>query len=236
MKKKEATPGQALAPSKVESFLQKAAQTPLTTTKTQGRLVFALDATASREPTWDRACQIQGEMFQATRDLGGLAIQLAFYRGFNEFSASPWTRDATTLLNEMLAVRCLGGHTQIARLLNHTLQQSRQAKINALVFIGDCVEEKPDQLYQLAGELGLLGIPIFIFHEGDEATAQHCFKHMCELSRGAYSPFNFSSAAQLKELLAAVAVYAVGGYRALSKHSQSAGQLTKNIVKQLENK
>ena len=44
----------------------------------RGRLIFALDATASREPTWDRACRIQGEMFEATAALGGLDIQLVF--------------------------------------------------------------------------------------------------------------------------------------------------------------
>src|SRR3546814_9870581 len=37
----------------------------------RGRLIFAMDATASREPTWDRACRLQGEMFKETAALGG---------------------------------------------------------------------------------------------------------------------------------------------------------------------
>ena len=49
-----------------------------------------MDATASREPTWDRACRIQGEMFEATAALGGLDIQLVYYRGFGECKASRW--------------------------------------------------------------------------------------------------------------------------------------------------
>lgn len=54
-----------------------------------GRLIFAIDATASRQPSWDRACQLQGEMFLAVRDVGGLAVSLAYYRGFQEFAATP---------------------------------------------------------------------------------------------------------------------------------------------------
>jgi hypothetical protein len=42
------------------------------------RLIFALDATASREPTWDSACRIQGEIFEATAAIGGLDLQLAY--------------------------------------------------------------------------------------------------------------------------------------------------------------
>src|SRR4029077_8011790 len=45
------------------------------------RLVFALDATASREPTWDLACSLQSQMFSEVATIGGLSIQLAFYRG-----------------------------------------------------------------------------------------------------------------------------------------------------------
>src|SRR5262245_21585586 len=62
-----------------------------------GRLLFGLDATASRQPTWDRACHIQAEMFTAAAELGGLDIQLAYYRGFGEFKATPWLSDSKTL-------------------------------------------------------------------------------------------------------------------------------------------
>src|SRR5579863_5318494 len=99
----------------------------------RGRLVFALDATASREPTWDRACRIQGEMFEATAGLGGLEIQLVFYRGFAECKASRWLGAAADLHRAMRAVHCLGGETQIARVLAHTLNEARQRKVNALI-------------------------------------------------------------------------------------------------------
>ena len=73
----------------IKAFLEKVAATPVRQSGSgPGRLIFALDATASREPTWDHACHIQGEMFRETALLGGLEIQLAYYRGFGEFRAS----------------------------------------------------------------------------------------------------------------------------------------------------
>ena len=85
----------------------------------QGRLIFALDATASREATWDQACHLQSELFMATRDLGGLAIQLCYYRGFREFKSTGFVTQTGQLLNLMNGVSCLGGHTQIFRVLAH---------------------------------------------------------------------------------------------------------------------
>src|SRR5580693_8466559 len=186
----------------------------------RGRLIFALDATASREPTWDRACRIQGEMFEATAGLGGLEIQLVYYRGFSECKASRWMTTAADLHRVMRSVFCVGGETQIERVLSHAIAETRRRKVNALVFVGDAMEEKVDRLCRHAGELGLLGVPIFIFHEGRDRVAAAAFKQIANLSRGAYLSFDLSSADRLKELLAAVAVYAAGGYRALSAYGE----------------
>src|SRR3954449_13183017 len=59
----------------------------------RGRLLFALDATMSRQPTWDTACHLQAEMFREAAAIGGLDIQLIYYRGFNECRASSWVSD-----------------------------------------------------------------------------------------------------------------------------------------------
>src|SRR3546814_14844475 len=96
----------------VDAFLAKLAVTP-TPTPGQGRLIFAMDATASREPTWAQACQIQSEMFTATAALGGLQVQLVFYRGFNECKATGWLASADALVGRLMTVRCLGGPTPI---------------------------------------------------------------------------------------------------------------------------
>src|SRR5580658_5131063 len=103
----------------------------------RGRLIFALDATASREPTWDRACRIQGEMFEATAGLGGLDVKLMFYRSFAECKASRWFDSAADLHRAMRGVHCIGGETQIERVLAHAIAESKQRRVHALVFVGD---------------------------------------------------------------------------------------------------
>jgi hypothetical protein len=186
----------------------------------RGRLIFALDATASREPTWDRACRIQGEMFEATT---ALDVKLLFYRGFEECKASRWLASAAELHRAMRAVSCIGGETQIERVLGHAIAESKRRRVHALVFVGDAMEENADRLCRLAGELALLGTPVFIFHEGGDRVAAAAFRQIAKLSRGAYLSFDLASADRLKELLAAVAVYAAGGYRALADYSAKKG-------------
>jgi hypothetical protein len=200
----------------------------------RGRLIFALDATASREPSWDRACRIQGEMFEATAALGGLDVKLLFYRGFAECKASRWMQNADDLHRAMRAVSCIGGETQIERVLSHAIAETRKRRVNALVFVGDAMEENVDRLCRLAGELGLLGTPVFVFHEGGDPDAGAAFRQIAKLSRGAYLSFDRASADRLKELLAAIAVYAAGGYRALADYGQRKGGETLLLAAQLK--
>ncbi len=217
-------PEQAAASTAVAGFLNKLAATPaLQPAGPRGRLLFAMDATASREPTWDRACHIQSEMFRETAALGGLDIQLAYYRGFREFAATPWLSQADDLLRRMAGVSCLGGQTQIERLLKHAIAETKRTKINAMVFVGDCMEEDADRLCHAAGELGLLGVPVFVFHEGGEAVAARALQQIARLSNGAYCRFDRNSAQQLRDLLSAVAVYAAGGRRALEDYGRRTG-------------
>lgn len=219
----------------VDAFLRQLAATPAVRPAPgqRGRLLFALDATASRQPTWDRACHIQGEMFKETAALGGLDVQLAFYRGFGEFEASAWFDRAEDLLKRMTAVTCLGGRTQIGKVLKHALAESKRRKINAVVFVGDSMEEEIDALCHKAGELGLLGVPVFIFHEGRDRKAADAFRQIARLAHGACCPFDANSAQQLRELLSAVAVYAAGGRTALEDYSRRAGGATLLLAQQV---
>jgi len=203
----------------VAAFLRKVETMPAVRAGSgrRGRLLFAIDATASRQPTWDQACYLTGHMFDATRSLGGLSMSLCYYRGYGEFAATPWLSDTDELTRRMSGVTCLGGQTQIARVLRHAARETRQERVNALVFIGDAVEEDVDALAHLAGELGMLGCPGFFFHEGSDALAARTFRELARLSGGAYAPFNLSSAEMLRELLTAVAVYAAGGREALAR-------------------
>ncbi|WP_142848294.1 VWA domain-containing protein [Telmatospirillum sp. J64-1] len=211
------------AKGEVDAFLNKLASAPKPAPGPQGRLIFAMDATASRQHSWDRAVHIQAEMFQETKSLGGLLIQLAWYRGFGEFQASPWTAQSEDLARRMTAVSCRGGQTQIGRLLDHAIKETGRNKVNALVFVGDAVEENPDILCHKAGQLGLLGVPLFLFHEGTDPNAASTFAEMARLSGGACCRFDASSPQQLRELLSAVAVFAAGGRKALADYGKRRG-------------
>ena len=211
-------------PDAVGDFLAKVAAAPRPVSgAAQGRLLFALDATASRQPTWDHAAQLQGEMFMAARDIGGLAVQLAFYRGFGEFKASKWLMDPSRLANMMSTVTCLAGETQIEKVLRHALDETAKVKVNAVIFVGDACEENVDRLGRAAGELGLKGVPVFVFHEGDDPVAAFAFDQIAKLSGGAAVRFDRSSADALKRLLGAVAVFAAGGQAALEAHAGKMG-------------
>ena len=217
--------------AEIDAFIKKAASLSVSKPAGQsGRLIFAMDATASREPT----CHIQAEMFTETAALGGLDIQLCYYRGIGEFKASSWLTDTSSLQRKMAAVRCLGGHTQIGRVLKHATAMAKQQRTDALVFVGDCMEEDIDELCQLAGVLGIHGVPAFMFHEGDDARARLGFRQIAKLTKGAYCPFDAGSARQLRDLLSAVAVYAAGGRLALERFGQRRGETVRRLSRQID--
>lgn len=220
--------------TEVAAFLRQVAAIPAPNRQgTRGRLIFAMDATASREPTWDQAAAIQAAMFEETRDLGGLRVQLVHYRGFQEFHASRWCDRADELLPQMTRVRCAAGLTQIDRVLRHAIDETRRSPVNALVFVGDCVEEDRDPLAGAAGQLGLLGVPVFVFQEGRDPQAEPALREIARLSRGAWCPFDSASPALLKDLLSAVAVYAAGGRKALAQFGRSRGGSVLQLTRQL---
>lgn len=217
-----------------DAFVEQVGRLPARPSGTRGRLLFAMDATASREPTWDHACSIQGEMFVAADALGGLDVRLGFYRGFDEFKVSRWTSDGRELARLMGAVRCLAGRTQIGRLLRYAGEQRRESRIDALVFVGDCCEEDVDQVGHEAGQLGLLGLPVFVFQEGSDRTASRLFPQIAKLTRGAHCMFDRNSPEELKRLLGAVAAYAAGGREALLKYGREKGGAAARLTHQIK--
>jgi hypothetical protein len=181
----------------------------------RGRLVFALDATMSRQPTWDMACALQADMFREAAALGSLDIRLVYYRGFNECRATGWISDSAQLARLMSKIDCRGGDTQIGRVLTETRREAVASGVRALVFVGDAMEERVDVLCAKAGELGLLKVPAFMFQEGRDAAAEQAFREIARLTGGAWCRFDPGAAAQLRELLRAAAAYAAGGRDAL---------------------
>lgn len=212
--------GTPAAPSKraeIDAFLaQVKGLGPTVAAGQRGRLIFALDATMSRQPLWDTACRLQADMFRETSAIGGLDVQLIYYRSLNECRASRWVSQAERLAEVMSRIDCRGGHTQISKVLAHAKRETQVNKVQALIFVGDAMEESLDDLCHSAGELGLLGVPAFMFQEGADPVAEQAFREIARLTRGAYCRFDPGAAHQLGELLRAAAAYAAGGMRALA--------------------
>jgi len=231
--KDKAAPAAASAKPEIAAFLDAVRARAPVAAGGRGRLVFALDATMSRQPTWDSACALQADMFREAAASGGLDIQLVYFRGLEECRASSWVSDGERLAGLMRRIDCRGGHTQLRKVLRHVANESRQRKVQALVFVGDAMEEKIDDICAAAGELGLIGVPAFMFQEGGDPVAENAYREVARLTRGAYSRFDAGSARQLGELLRAVAAYAAGGKAALAALSQRQGAGARHLLQQL---
>ena len=230
-------PASRSSASDVDAFLNAANKAPAPYKNAKGgggRLLFAMDATASREPSWDMAARIQSNMFDATQGIGGLQVQLAFFRGFEEFKVSKWLSDAGEIHRLMSSVFCLAGQTQILKVLKHARNEAGRAGVRAVVYVGDSFEENVDAVGQVAGELGILGVPVFLFHEGGDPNAGRAFKQFAKLSGGAYVQFDSASPDMLKKLLSAVAVFAAGGRTALDDYAQIQGGDVLAITNQMK--
>lgn len=216
----------------VRAFLTKVAAMPKSSG--EARLIFSLDATASRQATWDAASQLQAEMFFSTQTLNRLNVQLCYFRGFGEFFSSNWQSNAEDILRIMSGIHCEAGITQLERLLRHAIKENDRQKIKGVVYIGDAMEENIDVLAQLAGQLGLFNVPLFMFQERGDPIARQAFMDMSRLSGGAYSQFDAASAEQLRDLLKAVAIYAAGGLKALENFSKTSHKNVKLLEQQLK--
>ena len=222
------------ASPEVAAFLKRVqALGPAATAGKRGRLIFALDATMSRQPTWDSACALQADMFREAAAVGGLDIQLMYFRGLGESRASGWVSQSERLAELMIRIDCRGGQTQIGKVLSHAREENERQKVQALVFVGDAMEEPVDALCVTAGELGLRGVPAFMFQEGRDPVAEGAYREIARLSRGAYCRFDTGAAHELGELLRAVAAYAAGGMKALADLSAKRASGAQKLLQQL---
>jgi hypothetical protein len=187
----------------------------------RGRLVFVLDATASRQPTWDAAAQLTSQMFGTVAAIGGLDVQLVHYRG-DECVASRWLSDGKVLSGIMRNVMCQAGYTQIHRVLAHVRKENARQQVNALVLVSDACEEDPPTLYAEARELN---VPAFLFQEGTEARVERIYTELARITGGAIAKFDSNAAQRLADLLKAVAAFAAGGVKALASQDTAAAKL-----------
>lgn len=200
---------------RLEKFFQRVAPA-------RGRIILAIDATASRQPSWDTAADLQSQLFECVAAIGGLDVQLVYFRGADECVASCWVNDARSLVSIMSTIMCRSGHTQIAKVLAHSAKEHRQRPVNAVVLISDACEERPTDLYAKARDLS---VPAFFFQEGDEPSVTRTYTEVAKLTGGAVARFDASAAQRLADLLKAVAAFATGGMEALGAQKTEAARL-----------
>jgi hypothetical protein len=188
----------------------------------RGRLIFCVDATASRQPSWDQAAHLQSQMFATAAALGGLDVQLIYYRGYEQCTASNWLSDPKALAAIMARVTCAAGHTQIRKVLAHAGKEHAREKVNALILVSDASEETPHDLYDAARELG---VPAFLFQEGNDHHVSGIYAEIARLTGGAHCTFDANAAQRLADLLMAVAIFAAGGIKALADQKTEAARL-----------
>lgn len=218
----------------VDAFLEAAHAVPAARTPARGRLIFALDATMSRRPTWDIAQGLQQQMFATAAAHGGLDVQLVYFRGLAECRASRFVSQGEGLSALMAKIDCRGGHTQIEKVLRHAAEEARAAPVGALIYVGDAMEENADALAARAGELALRGVKAFLFHEGGDAGAAACFQDLARVTGGAYARFDASAPHRLAALLGAVAAYAAGGRAALTDRARGGDAAAKLLLEQMD--
>lgn len=201
--------------SDVDAFLEAAHDVARSEATPAGRLIFALDATMSRQATWDLAQSLQGRMFEAAQKVGGLDVQLVYFRGYGECRASRFVSGGEGLAELMSRITVRGGLTQIRKVLAHVATEAKRRPVGALVFVGDAMEENVDAVAGAAGEIALVGVKAFMFQEGDDPAARRAFSEVARITGGAYETFGPGAAQRLAALLAAAASYAAGGRSAL---------------------
>jgi hypothetical protein len=220
--------GKAVAKPKSGSLtqLKKAAERP-----GRNRLVFAIDATASREGAWKVATEITSTRFESVPDK--IEVSLAYHGGGHIKELSPFSTNAKTFLDKLQQIRCIGGRTAFNDILDRVVHLPGVA---CCVYIGDCFEEREADALALARQLKLKGIKMFIFHDTssseiyDTDHAARVFAKVVDICGGALMDFNDQSPKQAEEFLGAIALYAVGGRKLLE---QQKGQLP-GAVKLLE--
>jgi hypothetical protein len=192
------------------------------TNESRPRLLFAMDATASREAAWDVAKEITGAMFKAVP--GALDVALAYHGGGRLQEMTPFSPDAKVFLDRVLAVRCSSGITALNQVLDRATQTTR---LKALIYVGDCFEENPDAAVELAQQLQLKGVRCFMFHDAssgsqgyDTEAARTVFEQIAQITGGALLPFDETSPQMVKALLEAIAVYAAQGIKALEQKTK----------------
>jgi hypothetical protein len=175
--------------------------------------VFAVDATASREPAWNAARQVTDALVKALP--GELDVALAVHGGSRVHTFTGFTNDATTLRDRAAGVACEAGMTRLLPILSTSLKQQ---SVRVVVYIGDVFEESVPHGRHLADSLAAQGTKLIVLHDTIDRAARRdaeIFWDLAKRTGGCVLPFDSSAPGRLRDILSAVAVYAVGGEKLL---------------------
>lgn len=179
------------------------------TQPTRPRLIFGFDATASREPAWNTARTVTDALVQALP--GELDVALAVHGGSMLHTFTEFTNNASTLRDRAAGIRCIAGMTRLLPILSRALASPG---VRVVVYTGDVFEESPARGRKLADAMGLRSMRLIVLHDTSDWNAKRDAEVFLDLARrtgGCVLPFDANAPSRLRELLAAVAVYAVGG-------------------------
>ena len=184
-----------------------------TGTLVRPRLVFAVDATASREPAWAVARLVTDALVKALP--GELDVAFAVHGGSRVHTFTAFTNDATTLRDRAAGVACEAGLTRMLPILSASL---RRPAVGVVIYVGDVFEESVVQGRRLADAMGEQGTKLIVLHDTADPAARRdaeVFWDLAKRTGGCVLPFDTSASGRLREILSAVAVYAVGGEKLL---------------------
>src|SRR4051812_10567444 len=197
----------------IRGFLTGSAPQLPASVPTRPRLIFGFDATASREPAWATARTVTDALVKALP--GELDVALAVHGGGRVHTFTAFTSDANTLRDRAAGITCESGLTRLLPILAASL---KQPAVQVVVYIGDVFEESLPQGRRLADSMGAQRIKLIVLHDTADHAARRDAEMFWDLAKrtgGCVLPFDANASDRLRDLLSAVAVYAVGGEKLL---------------------
>lgn len=190
------------------------------------RLVFAVDATASRSATWASAQTITDRMFDAIP--GALDVALEVHGGGNVHTFTGFSADLHEFRKRASRVRCTSGHTRLVDLMQRTLDAGG---VRVMSYIGDAFEESADEAFELADRFKHFGIKAVILADQADVSTMLIFEEIARRTGGAVLDFRSGDLDLMGEVLAGVAALAVGGRGMLESNSSKGSQLLLGCLK-----
>lgn len=184
------------------------------------RLVFGVDATASRQPAWESAQRITDRMFDAIP--GALDVALAVHGGSRVHTFTQFSSDVGLFRGKAAAVRCMAGETKLCDLMERALESGG---VRVMSYIGDAFEESREMALALADRFRARGIRLVILADQPSPATLEFFQQLVARAGGAVLDFRAEQLDVMGEVLEGVAALAVGGRKLLAGRGTAGARL-----------